>query len=53
MFFVMGTLLFHKNTDYFLPILSDGVPTFDNMYRDAAVFILRGLGVPEKAEDYL
>ncbi|MBD2864326.1 TetR family transcriptional regulator [Paenibacillus oceani] len=53
MFFIMGTLLFHKNTDYFLPLLSDGVPTFDNMYRDAAVFVLRGLGVPGKAEDYL
>ncbi|GAA3410949.1 hypothetical protein GCM10020370_57210 [Paenibacillus hodogayensis] len=53
MFFIMGALLFHKNTDYFLPILSDGVPSFDDMYRDAAVFILRGLGVPEKAEDYL
>lgn len=53
MFFIMGALLFHKNTDYFLPILSDGVPTFENMYRDAAVFILRGLGVPGKAEDYI
>lgn len=53
MFFIMGTLLFHKNTDYFLPILSEGVPTFDNMYHDTAVFILRGLGVPGKAEDYL
>ncbi|GBF74152.1 TetR family transcriptional regulator [Paenibacillus sp. 598K] len=53
MFFIMGTLLFHKKTDYFLPILSDGTPTFKDMYRDAAVFILRGLGVPGTAEDYI
>lgn len=51
MFFVMGTLLFHKNTDYFLPLLSDGVPTFENMCRDATVFIMRGLGLPDLAED--
>ncbi|PYI51612.1 TetR family transcriptional regulator [Paenibacillus flagellatus] len=53
MFFVMGTLLFHKNTDYFQPLLTEGSQTFEDMYRDAAVYILRGLDVPGKAEDYL
>lgn len=45
MFFIMGALLFHKNTDYFKPILSDETPSFENMYRDAVAFILRGIGV--------
>ena len=53
LFFVLGTLLFYKNIEYFSPLLTEPASGFDEMYRDTAVFLLQGLGVPGKAEDYL
>ncbi|MFK7694435.1 TetR family transcriptional regulator [Paenibacillus sp. HJGM_3] len=44
MFFIMGTILFHKQSDYFQPLVEDTPPTFDELVQDTQQFILGGLG---------
>lgn len=47
MFFVMGTILFHKHNEYFKPLLEEAPPTFEELVQDTQQFVLRGLGVVE------
>lgn len=51
MFFVLGTLLFQKNSEHFQPIMSEDTPTFESTYSDAEIFILRGLGAANQVTD--
>lgn len=48
MFFIMGTILFHKHTEYFKPLLEEDPPTFEDLVRDTQQFVLQGLGVAER-----
>lgn len=43
MFFVMGTFLFHRNTDYFQPILSEESPRMEKLVEETLEFVFNGL----------
>lgn len=51
MFFVMGTLLFHKHADYFKPLLEESPPTYEELARDTLEFVFNGLGAPQYGKE--
>jgi AcrR family transcriptional regulator len=44
MFFIMGTILFHKHTEYFKPLLAEAPPSLEELVQDTLHFVMQGLG---------
>ena len=49
MLFVLGSAIFHKNLNFFQPIMNGEQSEFADVVRDTLFFVFNGLGAPEAA----
>lgn len=48
LFFILGAILFHRDNQYFAPLLTEKERPFEELWMEQYRFIMRGLGVSEE-----